>query len=252
MSGHSHWATIKRKKEASDAKKGKIFSKIAKDIFLAVRDGGSADLNANSKLRDIIDKARDVGMPKTNVERALQKASGTGDKNAMIELLFEGYGPGGVAIMVQTVTDNRNRTSAEFRKLFENKGGKLGASGSVAYMFDKKGLIVVPCSAVSEDKLTEIILEAGAENIVQNGEFFEVTCKMTDFSKVKQAIKDANIAIESAELTMIPQNMVAVDENIGRKILDMIEKIEDHDDTQNVYSNYELPATLLAELEKEE
>jgi YebC/PmpR family DNA-binding regulatory protein len=250
MSGHSHWATIKRKKEATDAKKGKLFSKIAKDIFIAVRDGG-ADLAANAKLQSIIEKAREVGMPKTNVERAVQKASGTGDKSAMIELVFEGYGPGGVAILVETISDNRNRTSAEFRKLFENRGGKLGASGSVAYLFDKKGLIVVPCAGVSEDKLTEIILDAGAEDLKQAGDFFEVTCKLAAFGKVKQAIKDANIPIESADITQIPQNTVAVDENIGRKILDMIEKFEDHDDTQNVYANYELPESLLAELEKE-
>lgn len=248
MSGHSHWATIKRKKGAADAKKGKVFSKLAKEIMIAVREGGPSP-DTNYKLKFVMDKAREVSMPKANIDRAIQKMSGGGGEENFAELTYEGYGPGGIAIIVEAVTTNRNRTSAELRKIFENKGGKFGES--VSYLFAKRGVINVPCSAIPEDKLMEIIIEAGAENYKIEDGFYEIVCEIPKFQQVKTAIDDAKIPIESADLVQLPQNLIAVDENVGKKIMDLVERLEDHEDTQKVFTNCDFPESLLEAMEKE-
>ena len=248
MSGHSHWAGIKHKKGLVDAKRGKLFSKLAKNIMIALREGGP-DVDTNLRLRYAIDKAKEANMPKTNIERAIKKASGEGEGVNFVELTYEGYGPGGIAIMIEIVTDNRNRTASEVRKIFENGGGKMGESGCVSYFFEKKGLLAVPVAGTNEEDLLEIILEAGAENMSQQEEMFEITTNPTDFHAVRNSLSQAGLKVEVAELVQLPQNTIELDEETGRKVLNLINALEDHDDIQNVYANYDLPETLLNESE---
>ena len=249
MAGHSHWASIKHKKGATDAKKGKAFSKIARMITVAARKGGDPEMN--SKLQLALDKARAVNMPKDNVERAIQK--GTGDSAGVTELfecLYEGYGPHGVALMIEILTDNKNRTAPEIRKIFERFGGNMGEAGCVSWMFEKKGLIIVNGSNLDEDELMMLVLDAGAEDLQKVGDVFQVICLQADLSKVKKAIESKNIKVETAELSWIPKNNIDLEEAAGRKVLRLMDAFEEHDDVQNVYSNFNLPQSLLAEMQQ--
>ncbi|MCF6155358.1 MAG: YebC/PmpR family DNA-binding transcriptional regulator [Candidatus Brocadia sp.] len=248
MAGHSHWASIKHKKGAADAKKGKIFSKIARMITVAARRGGG-DPDMNPKLQLAISKARAVNMPKENIERAIQKGTGGGEASELFECLYEGYGPHGIALMVEILTDNKNRTVPEIRKIFERFGGNMGESGCVSWMFEKKGLIIAGSNNFNEDELMMLVLDAGADDLQQVGDVFQVICPQVDLDTVKKAIESKNIKIESAEVSWIPKNNIDLDDAAGRKVLGLMEALEDHDDVQNVYSNFNLPQTLLTEVQ---
>jgi len=247
MSGHSHWATIRRKKGAVDAKKGKIFSKLARAISAASRSGGG-DPDANITLKYAIDAARAANMPKDNIERAVKKGTGEIEGEVLEQLLYEGYGPGGVALMMDVLTDNRNRTAAEVRKIFEMRGGNLGTSGSVAWMFEKKGLFVIDQNDADEDTLMEIALEAGAEDMTTINGTFQISCEPADFESVRKALEDNEIQADPAEISMIPQNTVELDVGSGRKVVALMEALEDQEDVQRVHSNFTLPPELVAEL----
>ncbi|MFN3532251.1 MAG: YebC/PmpR family DNA-binding transcriptional regulator [Candidatus Brocadia sp.] len=246
MAGHSHWASIKHKKGAADAKKGKIFSKIARMITVAARRGGG-DPDMNPKLQLAISKARAVNMPKENIERAIQKGIGGGEASELFECLYEGYGPHGIALMVEILTDNKNRTAPEIRKIFERFGGNLGESGCVSWMFEKKGLIIVNSNNLNEDELMMLVLDAGADDLQKVGDVFQVICPQTNLDTVKKAIESKNIRIESAEVSWIPKSNIDLDDAAGRKVLGLMEALEDHDDVQNVYSNFNLSQALLTE-----
>lgn len=248
MAGHSHWASIKHKKGAADAKKGKIFSKIARMITVAARRGGG-DPDMNPRLQLAISKARAVNMPKENIERAIQKGTGGGEALELFECLYEGYGPHGIALMVEILTDNKNRTVPEIRKIFERFGGNMGESGCVSWMFEKKGLIIVGSNNLNEDELMMLVLDAGADDLQQVGDVFQVICPQVNLDTVKKAIESKSIKIESAEVSWIPKNNIDLDDAAGRKVLGLMEALEDHDDVQNVYSNFNLPQTLLAEVQ---
>jgi len=249
MAGHSHWAGIKHKKAANDAKRGKVWSKIARMIIVAARNGGP-DPAANLALRYAIDKAKAANMPKDTIEKAIKKGSGDLEGASYEEVLYEGYGPGGVAVMVEALTDNRNRTGPEVKKIFERRGGSLGATGCVAWMFDKKGLITVPTEGVDEDVLMDLALTAGAEDMENTGRVYEITCAPSDFEAIKKAIEEAGIAMEVAEVAMMPKTRVEVADVEGaRKILGLMEDFEDHDDVQNVYANFDIPDEVLAKAE---
>ncbi len=250
MSGHSHWAGIKHKKAANDARRGRAWSKIARMIIVAAKAGGG-DPGQNLTLRYAIDKAKAANMPKDTIEKAVKK--GTGELGAVNyeDVLYEGYGPGGVAIMVDGLTDNRNRTAPEIKKIFEKRGGSLGASGCVNWMFSKKGLITVRTDAIAEDDLMEIALSAGAEDMDNTGEVYELTCEAGAYEQLKKGLEEKEIPTEVAEISMVPQNMVPVgDANTARKILGLMEDLEDHDDVQNVYANFDIPDDILAKVEE--
>ncbi|MCR4291671.1 MAG: YebC/PmpR family DNA-binding transcriptional regulator [Candidatus Kuenenia sp.] len=237
MAGHSHWAGIKHKKSIADAKKGKVFSKISRMITIAVKKGGS-DPNMNPKLELAISKARMANMPKDNIERAIQKGIGTGGDNIELqECLFEGYGPNGIAIMVDALTDNKNRTVPELRKLFEKFGGNMGETGCVSWMFEKKGIILVNNNVCVEDEFMMLVLDASAEDLQTVEEYYQVLCAQTDLDAVKKAIETQNITIENAETSWLAKNTIEVEGEAYRKALQLIEALEDHDDVNNVYSN---------------
>jgi len=244
MSGHSHWATIKHKKGAADAKKGKLFSKIARLIILAARQGGG-DPKMNLKLAYALEEARAANMPKDNVERAIKRGTGELEGVSYEEVTYEGYGPGGVAFLVEALTDNKNRSAAEIRKTFEGVGGNLGTTGSVRRLFERKGLINVSAAGISEDQLMSDVLDAGADNLERSGEVFEITASPADFDKVRKALAEKKYKIESSELAMIPSLSVPVDEQIGAKILRLMEALDESDDVQKIYANFELPESLL-------
>ena len=250
MAGHSHWASIKHKKGATDVKKGKIFSKIARMITVAARRGGG-DPDMNPKLLFAVSKARAVNMPKENVERAIQKGIGAGDGTELFECVYEGYGPQGTALIVEIVTDNKNRTAPEIRKIFDRFGGNMGESGCVSWMFEKRGLIIVNSNNLNEDEFMMVVLDAGADDLLKVGDAFQVICAQTTLDAVKKAIEGKNIKVETAEMSWIPKSNIDLDEAAGRKVLGLMEALEDHDDVQNVYSNFNLPKTLLAEAQAE-
>ena len=250
MSGHSHWAGIKHKKAANDAKRGRVWSKIARMIIVAAKAGGG-DPAQNLTLRYAIDKAKAANMPKDTIEKAVKK--GTGELGAINyeDVLYEGYGPDGVAIMVDGLTDNRNRTAPEIKKIFEKRGGSLGASGCVNWMFSKKGLITVRIDAIAEDDLMDIALATGADDMENTGEVYELTCEAGAYEQLKKGLEEKEIPTELAEISMIPQNTVPVaDANTARKILGLMEDLEDHDDVQNVYANFDIPDDILAKVEE--
>jgi YebC/PmpR family DNA-binding regulatory protein len=250
MSGHSKWATIKHKKGALDAKRGATFTKIIKELTVAAKNGGG-NPDANPRLRTILGKAKEANMPADNIERAIKK--GTGELPGVVyeEINYEGYGAGGVAILVDVLTENKNRAASEIRSIFDKKGGNMSGAGSVAWQFAKKGFIVVKKSAVEEDKLMGIALEAGASDFAATEEFYEISTEPNDFEKVKKAVTDAGIVPESAEVTKMAANMVKVtDVAQARSILALVEGLEDHDDVQNVYSNFDIPDNILQELAK--
>ena len=249
MAGHSHWAGIKHKKAANDAKRGKIWSKIARMIIMAAKAGGG-DPNQNLTLRYAVDKAKGANMPKDTIEKAIKKGTGElGDINYE-EVLYEGYAPGGIAIMMEGLTDNRNRTAPEIKKIFEKRGGSLGASGCVNWMFKKKGLITVKSDAADEESLMDIALGAGAEDFENVGDIYEITCEPDAYDDLKAAIEGAEIVIESAELSMVPENTVAVtDPDVAKKILNLMEDFEDHDDVQEVYANFDIADEILESIQ---
>ncbi len=236
MSGHSKWSTIKRKKAAQDAKRGKIFTKLIKEITIATRQGGP-DPSANPRLRLAIDNAKSANMPMDNIKRAIKKASGESGSDNYMEITYEGYGPGGIAILIESVTDNKNRTVAEVRHLLNKHGGSLGESGSVAWMFDRKGVITISKQDKTEDEVLEIVLDAGAEDLQTEDEFFEVTTAVEDFETVRKAVQEANLEIENASLQWIAKNSVSVSGETAEKAMKLIDALEDNDDVQNVYTN---------------
>ncbi|MBU0616130.1 MAG: YebC/PmpR family DNA-binding transcriptional regulator [Planctomycetes bacterium] len=239
MSGHSHWARIKRAKSVTDARRGRAWSKLARAVIIAARQGGG-DPETNLSLRYAIDAAKAENMPKDTIERAIKKGTGEIEGAEYVELVFEGYGPGGAAILCAVLTDNRNRTAPEVKKIFEKHGGSLGAANSVAWMFSKRGVFVVPGSQADEDQLTEIGIEAGVEDITQDGNVFELRCAPADFNNVSQALADADVKPESAELSMEPSSTVTLEGHNAEKLMKLLEELEDHDDVQHVYGNYEV------------
>ena len=243
MSGHSKWATIKHKKGALDAKRGALFTKIIKELTTAARSGGG-NPDANPRLRTVLQKAKEANMPADNIDRAIKK--GTGELPGVMyeEMTYEGYGPGGVAILIDALTDNKNRTTAEIRSIMEKRGGNMSGSGSVSWQFHKKGLIVVNKSTGSEDKLMEIALNAGASDFAA-GDSYEITTEPQDFEAVKKALTDAGIATESAELTKLPQSLAKVSADQAKSTMALLEALEDNEDVQNVYSNVDIPDDMV-------
>jgi YebC/PmpR family DNA-binding regulatory protein len=246
MSGHSKWATIKRKKSAQDARRGKIFTKLIKEITVAARIGGG-DPETNPRLRNAIQAAKDENMPNDNIEKAIKR--GTGDLPGVNyeEAFYEGYGPGGIALYIKTLTDNKNRTIAELRYLMDRHGGSMGEAGSVSWMFDMKGFIVVSEDEVDEDTLFELAIEAGAEDLVRQNGYYEITTDPHDLEDVRSTLEESGVKYEKSQITEIPQNTLKLDDENGRKAIKLIDALEDHDDVQNVYTNYDVPDHLLEE-----
>ncbi|MBI5361462.1 MAG: YebC/PmpR family DNA-binding transcriptional regulator [Planctomycetes bacterium] len=252
MSGHSHWASIKHKKGAADAKKGKVFSKMAKLIMIAAKQGGG-DPNTNIKLKYAMDKAREYNMPKDNVERAVKK--GTGELEGVIfeETSYEGYGPSGVAVMAQVLTDNRKRTTAELRKIFEQYGGNLGEANCVAFMFELKGRMSIPVEKVNEDDLMTAVLDAGAENMENIGDAYEITCEPKLLESVKSALIKKGYNVTSGDVSKVPKSLVKVEEpNVANKIINLMDALQEHDDVQDVFANFDIPDEIIASLKRDE
>lgn len=246
MSGHSKWSTIKRLKGALDAKRGKLFSKLSKEITVAAKMGG-ADASANARLRSAVLSARAQNMPNDNIERAIKRGSGELEGQHYEELVYEGYGPGGVALIVEVMTDNKNRTAAELRTTFTKNHGNLATSGSVSYMFQKKGLIIAPRNDLEEDRMLEIALEAGAEELVGDGEHFVITTAHDQFYAVAEAVRKAGVAAESQKLTFVPDTHISVrDEALATQTLRLCEALEECEDVQNVYANFDIPDEILS------
>ena len=244
MSGHSKWHSIRHKKGAADAKRGKIFSRLNKELMVAARLGGS-DPTGNPRLRQAIAAARAENMPKDNIERAIKKGTGELEGESYEELIYEGYGPGGVAILVEIMTDNKNRAAADIRYIFSKRGGNLGEAGCVAWMFDKKGLIVFEQGQVSEDEILEVALDAGADDVVAIEDQFEVHTEPGILEAVKQAFDAKEFRYTMAEVTMVPKNSVKLDEAAAVQVLKLMDAIEDSDDVQKAYANFDIPAEIL-------
>jgi YebC/PmpR family DNA-binding regulatory protein len=236
MSGHSKWSTIKRKKAAADAKRGKIFTRLIKEITVAARQGGG-DIDSNPRLRLAVDNAKGANMPQDNIERAIKKATGELEGANYVELTYEGYGPAGVAILIESVTDNKNRTVAEMRHLFSKYGGSLGETGSVAWMFEHKGVITLPIQDKTEDDLMEVILESGADDLQQEEDFFEITTSLEAFEPTRKALLDTGLEIDNASIQWIAKNTVGIQGEDSEKVLKLVEALEESDDVQNVYLN---------------
>jgi YebC/PmpR family DNA-binding regulatory protein len=246
MAGHSKWANIQHRKGRQDAKRGKAFTKAAKEIIIAAKGGG--DPVSNARLRAAIAEARRVNLPKDKIEAAIRKGTGQEAGGELNEVMYEGYGPGGVAIIIETATDNRNRTVAEVRHILSKHGGAMGESGSVGWMFERKGRIIFSKEAYTEDALVESALEYGADDVNDGGECWEMYTSFTSFNAVRDAFEEAGFAMLSAELVMVSQTMVGVDVENGRKLARLFEALEDNDDVQNVHSNADLPDELIAEM----
>ena len=248
MSGHSHWAGIKHKKAANDAKRGKTWSKVARMIIVAAKNGGG-DPSANLTLRYAIDKAKAANMPKDTIEKAIKKGTGDLEGVSFEEVLYEGYGPSGVAIMVEALTDNRNRTGPEIKKLFEKHGGSFGTSGCVNWMFSQKGLITVNSADVDEEQLLEIALSAGANDMQTMGEVYEITCEPSAYEELKKTLQEKEIATEVAEISMVPQTTIEInDDHIAGRIISLMEAFDDHDDVQNAYANFDIPDEIMSRI----
>ncbi len=240
MSGHSKWHTIKHKKGALDAKRGKIFTKLIKEITVAARTGGSGDVEANARLRKAVTDAKAQNMPNDTIDRAIKRGTGELEGVNYEEITYEGYGIGGVAVLVETMTDNRNRTVAEIRHLFSKNGGNLGEAGSVAWMFDKKGLIIVDKAAKSEDELFEIAIEAGADDVKDEGDVFEIYTAPENFDAVDAAIKAAGIEPQASEIAQVPQNYIKLEGADAKQMLKLYEAIDDNEDVQKVHANFDI------------
>jgi YebC/PmpR family DNA-binding regulatory protein len=248
MSGHSKWATTKRKKAIVDGKKGKAFTKIIREMMVAAREGGG-DPAGNPRLRTSLEKAKAVNMPADNITRAIKKGTGELEGQAFESITYEGYGPGGVAVVVDCLTDNRNRTAADIRSIFTKNLGNLGEVGSVGWMFKRKGFIVIPKDALKEDQVMELVLDAGAEDMSATDSSYDVTTAIEDFERVKKAISDKKITPSSAELTMIPGNYVKLDGSEAEQMLRLMDALEDYDDVQNVYANFDIPESVMEAME---
>lgn len=247
MSGHSKWHSIKHKKAAIDAKRGQAFTKVIKEITIAARTGGG-DPNANARLRAAIANAKTVNMPQDNITRAIKKGTGELPGVSYEEFVYEGYGPGGVALIIDILTDNKNRTVAEIRHIFGKHNGNLGESGCVAWMFDKKGLITVEAEKVDEDRLMELALNAGAEDMQADDDIFEITTKPEDMEKVREALEKNGITIASAQVSRIPQSTIKLEGKHAEQMLKLMEKLEDHDDVQDVCANFDIPDEVMEQL----
>jgi len=250
MSGHSKWASIKHKKGAADAKRGKVFTKLIREITVAARNGGG-NVDSNPRLRLAIQRAKGANMPAENIERAVKKGTGELEGVNYEEVVYEGYGPGGVAIMVDVVTDNKNRATGAIRNIFSKKGGNMAGAGSVNWIFEKKGYIVVNKDKITEDKLMSIVLEAGAEDMKTEETAYAVTTGPSDFEAVKKALEDKNVAIEAAEITNLPKNTIKIVGEDAKKLLSLVNELEENDDVQSVYANFDIPDDILKELEKD-
>ena len=246
MSGHSKWSSIKHKKGAADAKRGKLFSKLSRAIIVAAKEGGGNPAD-NLALQNAIEKARSYSMPKDNIERAIAKGSGAdADAQAFETVIYEGYGPEGVAVIVEALTDNRNRTAADVRHLFAKSDGNLGTAGAVAWLFERRGVVLVPADGVDEDELTLAAAEGGADDVELDGSQFQIVAAPEALSGVREAVEAAGFEIESAELTMIPKTTVEVaDESDAKKVLRLVDQLEDNDDVQDVYANFDIPERVL-------
>jgi len=245
MSGHSKWSSIKHKKGAADAKRGKLFSKLSRAIIVAAKEGGP-DPSGNLALQNAIEKARSYSMPKDNIERAIARGSGAdADAGSFEQIVYEGYGPNGIALLVEALTDNRNRTASEVRHLFSKYDGNLGATGAVAWLFERQGVVLVPDTA-DEDELTLAAAEGGADDVTLDGSSYQVTVAPESLSAVREAIEAAGLPVDSAELTMVPKTTVEVEEEgIARKVLRLVDALEENDDVQDVYANFDIPERML-------
>jgi YebC/PmpR family DNA-binding regulatory protein len=248
MSGHSHWATIKHKKGAADAKRGRLWSKIARMIIVAAKSGGG-DPNSNLVLRYAIDKARGANMPKDTIDKAIKRGTGEIEGAAFESMQYEGYGPNGVAIVVEVLTDNRNRTGPEVKRIFEKHGGSLGTPGCVSWMFHKKGVITVATTSIGEDDLMELVLGAGAEDMTNAGDMYEITCEPSAYEPLKKALEAKGIPIQSSEISMVPTTMVPITTpEAARKVINLMEAFDEHDDVQNAYANFDIPEEVMAKV----
>jgi YebC/PmpR family DNA-binding regulatory protein len=246
LSGHSKWSTIKRKKGAADAKRGALFGKLSKAITVAAREGGG-DPDMNPALGLAVHKAKEANMPNDNIQRAIDKGTGAGaDAQAIERVTYEGYAPGGVAVMVEVLTDNRNRAAADVRYIFTKNGGKLGTSGSVSYLFERKGVLLVPRNEVDEDELMELALETGAEDVEVMESDYRVVTAPEDFATVRESLKEAGVAFENAEITMQPQNSVDLDAGTAKQTLRLIDALEENDDVQEVYANFDISDEVMS------
>jgi YebC/PmpR family DNA-binding regulatory protein len=246
MAGHSHWANISIKKGRADKKKGKLFGKLSRAIIVAAQHGGG-DPSGNLALRYAIDKARKASMPKDNIDRAVKKGCGGGSLESYSEVVYEGYGPGGVAVLCDILTENRNRTAGEIRQIFDGHGGRLGSAGCVAWMFERKGVFLIPSRHVDEDALYASAIDAGADDVKLSGESYEVTCSPEAFQKVSESLEKAKIPTDIAEIQRVPSSTVDLDVDNSRRILKLIEELEDQDDVQSVTANYNIPDEIMEE-----
>ncbi len=244
MGGHSHWSTVKRHKAAQDAKRGRIFTKIIRELTAAARLGGG-DPDANPRLRTAVAKAKEVNMPQDNIKKAIQRGTGELPGVSYDEVVYEGYGPGGVATLIEIMTDNRNRTVSEIRHLLGKYGGTMGEAGCVSWLFQKKGYIVVERHSADEEKLMSLVLEAGAEDLKTDDNNYEVLCRPEDFEQVRAALEKNKIALAAAEVTMVPQNYVPLEDKDAEQMLKLMEALEDHDDVQKVYANFDISPEVI-------
>ncbi len=240
MSGHSKWASIKHKKAATDAKRGAAFTKVTREITAAAKDGGG-NPETNIRLRAAINRAKEINMPNSNIDNAVKKGTGELPGITYEQVVFDAYGPGGVALLIEGLTDNKNRTTAEIRNILTKKNGNMAGAGSTSWMFTAKGFISIEKDKVSEEDLMETVLDAGGEDIKTEGDYFEIICEPANFEAVKEALKGKKIATSSAELTKIPNSTVKVEGNSARQVLDLMEALEDHEDIQSVYANFDIP-----------
>jgi len=249
MSGHSKWASIKHKKAAADAKRGQLFTKLIKEITVAAREGGG-NIETNNKLRTVVNKAKEMNMPWDNIEKAIKRGTGELPGVTYETVVYEGYAEAGVAVIVEALTDNKNRTTAEIRNIFSKKGGSMAGSGSVSWMFSKKGYILLDKQSInlSEDELLSIILDAGAEDLKQDEKNFEIICQPQDLEKIKTVLQQKGINYQSAEITVFPATTIRLSGDTAKKVLELIEALEDHDDVQNVYANFDIPDEIMEEL----
>jgi YebC/PmpR family DNA-binding regulatory protein len=246
VSGHSKWSSIKHKKGAADAKRGKLFSKLSRAIIVAAKEGG-ADPSGNLALQNAIEKAKSYSMPKDNIDRAIAKGSGAEADGSQFEtIVYEGYGPSGVAVLVEALTDNRNRTASDVRHTFSKNDGNLGASGAVAWLFERRGVVLIPAEGVDEDELMLAAAEGGADDVTLDGSSYQVLSAPEDLAAVREAVESAGFAVDSAELTMLPKTTVeVVDESDAKKVLRLMDQLEDNDDVQDVYANFDIPEQVL-------
>lgn len=251
MSGHSKWASIRHKKGALDAKRGKLFTKLIREITVAAREGGG-DPDSNPRLRLAIQKAKDSNMPADNIDRGIKKGTGELEGVSYENVEFEGYAPGGVAIIVEGLTDNKNRTTSEVRSIFSKRGGNMAGEGSVAFQFERKGVFMVRREDAKEDELLDVALEAGAEDLTSDEDFYQIICAPQDFDKVRTGLTEKKVKIESSELSQVPKNTIKVEDlDTAKKILSLVEDLEDNDDVQNVYTNFDIPDDVLNQIENE-